>query len=129
MPNQVSLHAIRRVFHHNSQDRLPSHYHLKWKIHKLKMSKREKNSLHRILFCLLAIRTLLETVSCLTLYKLHKKNQVIRIKLSKTDVSSILSLSSAVRARGIKNISKELQQKGGLKTIFSGYILILNVLL
>ena len=129
MPNQVSLHAIRRVFHHNSQDRLPSHYHLKWKIHKLKMPKREKNSLHRILFCLLAIRTLLETVSCLTLYKLHKKNQVIRIKFSKTDVSSILSLSSAVRARRIKNISKELQQKGGLKTIFSGNILILNVLL
>ena len=119
MPNQVSLHAIRRVFHHNSQDRLPSHYHLKWKIHKLKMSKREKNSLHRILFCLLAIRTLLETVSCLTLYKLHKKNQVIRIKFSKTDVSSILSLSSAVRARGIKNISKEPQQKGGLRNIYT----------
>ena len=82
MPNQVSLHAIRRVFHHNSQDRLPSHYRLKWTVYKLTMPKKDKNSLHRILFCLLAIRTLLETGSCLVLYKLHKKNQVIRIKFT-----------------------------------------------
>ena len=77
-----SLHGNPAEFHHNSQFRLPTHYHLKWTIHKLKIPTKEKTSLNRILFCLLAIRTLLETGSFLNYYKLHKKNQVIRIKFT-----------------------------------------------
>ena len=58
-----SLHGNPAEFHHNSNIHLASHNHVNWTIHKLKMPKKEKKLLHRILFCHLAIRTLLLTVS------------------------------------------------------------------